>query len=224
MSALLSNLGFAFLITTALATPTLLAQDATPKFKPEKAVKDADFDRLDGMGKTKIAVDVIHWVNRDDDGNATSEQMEIHVKPAGSLAGLATKIDDKNPALVIGYRFKRDAMTQLIRRAALTMKLQAGYKIYQDTSTDGTYDSLILTNNELKGKSYKPFRPDPEPTQLYPSGHPMSGIAIEEDAPTKTQNGNQIQPETAPPGKKADTRKPSSYDEDSGEIKGGFGL
>ena len=124
---------------------------------------DADYDRLDGHGASGKKVDVIEW-----EGN-----LEIHVYPAGSLKGLALKLDKKNkdrPVMVIGYRFDNDPKTQLIRRAILGITLSEGFKAYRDPSADD-YDKIIISNNTLSGQVAS-YKLDPAPTQLYPDGHP----------------------------------------------------
>ena len=140
------------LLLSLILVPLALAQ---PK-------KD-DFDRLDGRGTSGKRVDVIEW-----EGN-----LEIHVYPKGSLAGLALKIDEPSKdkkVMVIGYRFNERPKDQLIRRAILGVKLREGFKVYNDPSGD-EYDKVIITNNTLSG-SLTAFKLDPEPKQLYPEGHP----------------------------------------------------
>lgn len=140
------------LLLSLILTPLGLAQ---PK-------KD-DFDRLDGRGTSGKRVDVIEW-----EGN-----LEIHVYPKGSLAGLALKIDEPTKdkkVMVIGYRFTDRPKDQLIRRAILGVKLREGFKVYNDPSGD-EYDKVIITNNTLSG-TLTAFKLDPEPKQLYPEEHP----------------------------------------------------
>jgi hypothetical protein len=125
--------------------------------EPEKD----DFDRLDGRGASGKRVDVIEW-----EGN-----LEIHVYPKGSLAGLALKIDEPSKdkrVMVIGYRFTDKPKEQLIRRAILSVKLRDGFKTYNDLSAD-EYDKVIITNNTLAGK-LSALKLDPEPQTLYPEG------------------------------------------------------
>lgn len=122
----------------------------------------AHFDRLDGHGASGEKVDVIEW-----QGN-----LEIHVTPRGSLQGLALKLDKHdqgNPVMVIGYRFKSEPGTQLIRRAVLGIPLSTGFKVYKDP-TDPDYDKIIITMNALPSPLVA-FRLDPPPKRLYPAGY-----------------------------------------------------
>jgi hypothetical protein len=115
------------------------------------------------MGRSAKKVNVIEW-----EGN-----LEIHVYPAGSLKGLALKLDKKNkdkPVMVIGYRFDSDPSRQLIRRAILGIDLREGFKAYRDPSADG-YDKIVISNNGLSSP-LAAFRLEAEPKQLYPEGHP----------------------------------------------------
>jgi hypothetical protein len=124
-----------------------------------------DFDRLDGTGDSGKKVNVIEW-----EGN-----LEIHVYPGGSLKGLALKLDKRNkdkPVMVIGYRFNTDTSKQLIRRAILGIDLKEGFKAYRDPSSGSEYDKIVISNNGQGGNTVA-FKLDPEPTQLYPDGHPM---------------------------------------------------
>ena len=129
---------------------------------------DKDYDRLDGTGASGKKVNVIEW-----EGN-----LEVHVYPAGSLKGLALKLDKKNkakPVMVIGYRFDDGAKNQLIRRAILGIDLKEGFKTFRDTSAEG-YDKIIISNNTLSDQVVA-YRLDPEPSQLYPEGHPALAAA-----------------------------------------------
>lgn len=144
-----------------------------------------DYDRLDGRGKSGVRVDVIEWV-----GN-----LEVHVYPGGSLAGLALHLDKRNkskPVMVIGYRFKGNPKEQLIRRAILGIPLYEGFYSYQDRAVT-EYDKIIITNNKLAHSTgLAHFKLDPPPSQLYPDGHPANNqkreIAGESDQkPHKSQ-------------------------------------
>jgi hypothetical protein len=124
---------------------------------------DANYDRLDGVGKSGKTVQVIEW----------EDNLEIHVYPPGSLKGLALKIDHPSngkKVMVIGYRFADNPKEQLIRRAILGITLQEGFKTYKDP-TETEFDKIIISNNGLSGQVVG-FRLDPAPTQLYPDGHP----------------------------------------------------
>src|SRR5262245_55727188 len=83
---------------------------------------EANFDRLDGKGKSQKRVDVIEW-----EGN-----LEIHVYPAGSVAGLGMKLDDasnsKDKVMVIAYRFTNNPSETLIRRAILGIPMSKNFK------------------------------------------------------------------------------------------------
>ena len=165
---------------------------------------DADYDRLDGTGKSGKKVDVVEW-----EGN-----LEIHVYPAGSLAGLSLKLDKKNkdkPVMVIGYRFTNDTKTQLIRRAILGVPFYEGFKAFKDPTANG-YDKIVISNNGL-GKPLVAYNLEQPPAQLYPDGHPALVDAgadaerkpatsaskkksppQEEDAPDVDQETGAIQP------------------------------
>lgn len=135
----------------------------------------ADYDRLDGKGPSGKKVHVIEW-----EGN-----LEIHVYPVGSLSGLALKLDKRNkdkPVMVIGYRFDNNPKEQLIRRAILGIDLREGFKTYRDPTADG-YDKIIISNNGLSSEVVA-YKLDPEPTQLYPDGHPANTkLASQEHGP-----------------------------------------
>lgn len=143
---------------------------------------DPDFDRLDGTGKSGKKVHVIEW-----EGN-----LEIHVYPKGSLAGLALKLDKRNknkPVMVIGYRFTNAPKEQLIRRAILGIPLNEGFHTYQDTSTED-YDKVLISMNTL-ADGVVAFRVDPEPKQLYPDGHPALAEAAK---PSGRSTASQVEP------------------------------
>jgi hypothetical protein len=126
---------------------------------------DANYDRLDGVGKSGKTVQVIEW----------EDNLEIHVYPPGSLKGLALKIDHPSngkKVMVIGYRFADNPKEQLIRRAILGISLQEGFKTYKDP-TETEFDKIIISNNGLSGQVVG-FRLDPAPTQLYPDGSPAN--------------------------------------------------
>lgn len=141
--------------------------------------EDDKYDRLDGHGTSGKRVNVIEW-----EGN-----LEIHVYPKGSLAGLALKVDRKNkerPVMVIGYRF--DNGVKLIRRAILGIRLSDQFKTYQDLTADD-YDKVIISNNGLSGQVVA-YQLDAPPTQLYPDGHPANGGSqVAENKPTPGPSG-----------------------------------
>jgi hypothetical protein len=123
---------------------------------------EPEYDRLDGMGKSHKKVDVIEW-----EGN-----LEIHVYPKGSLAGLALKIDEPKgkKVMVIGYRFTDNPKEQLIRRAILGIPMNPGFKVFRDPS-EADFDKIIISMNGLSNQVVA-FQLDPEPKELYPEGHP----------------------------------------------------
>lgn len=133
---------------------------------------DDKYDTLDGTGESGKTVNVIEW-----EGN-----LEVHVYPKGSLKGLALKLDKRNkdkPVMVIGYRFDNAPKKQLIRRAILGIPLKEGFKTYRDLTADD-YDKVIISNNVFQpSKDIVAFNADPEPTQLYPDGHPGNDKAPE---------------------------------------------
>src|SRR5580692_6545667 len=101
--------------------------------------QETDFDRLDGTGPSHKTVQVIEW----------GDNLEIHVYPAGSLKGLALKIDDRTKGkkvMVIGYRFDNDPGHQLIRRAILGNSLHAGFRTFRDNSVKD-FDKVVITNH-----------------------------------------------------------------------------
>ncbi len=157
----------AFLFTASLA------------FAGAQQSGDDDYDRLDGKGESGKKVNVIEW-----EGN-----LEIHVYPAGSLKGLALKLDKKNkdkPVMVIGYRFDGDPTKQVIRRNILGIDLREGFKAYKDP-TSLEYYKIIISNNGLASPMLA-MKLDAEPSQLYPDGHPAlapSTYAKKEEAPTR---------------------------------------
>lgn len=131
---------------------------------------EQDFDRLDGTGKSRKKVHVIEW-----EGN-----LEIHVYPKGSLAGLALKIDRKDrnkPVMVIGYRFDNAPDRTLTRRAVLSIPLRDGFRAFVDDEVEG-YDKVIITNNDLS-HALAAYELDPEPKHLYPEEHPARQVASE---------------------------------------------
>jgi hypothetical protein len=157
---------------------------------------DADYDRMDGTGKSGETVNVIEW-----EGN-----LEIHVAPPGSLKGLALKLDKRNknkPVMVIGYRFANDPRQQLIRRAILGITLNDGFKTYKDP-TESEFDKIIISNNGLSGQVAL-YKLNPPPTQLYPDGY-NGGSAV-----AKTNSGG------------GGNRAPASYNGGNGGNYGGNG-
>jgi hypothetical protein len=125
---------------------------------------DADYDRLDGTGKSGKTVNVIEW----------EDNLEIHISPKGSTAGLGMKIDDTkgNKVMVIAYRFVESPKTVLTRRAILGIPLVGNFKVYKDP-TENDYDKFIISNNGLSGQVVA-FKLDPTPTQLYPDGYAVA--------------------------------------------------
>lgn len=158
--------GAAFFISSPLTT----AQEAS-RYAPSNpdADPDPEFDRLDGKGPSGKKVDVVEW-----EGN-----LEIHVYPKGSLAGLALKLDDKNkskPVMVIGYRFTNNTKKQLIRRAIIGVPFTAQFKAFQVTK-EPDFDKVIISNAALSGELAE-YKLDPAPTQLYPNDpKPKTSVA-----------------------------------------------
>jgi hypothetical protein len=135
---------------------------------------DADYDRLDGSGKSGKTVQVIEW----------EDNLEVHVYPPGSLKGLALKIDRPSKGkkvMVLGYRFADAPKQQLIRRAILGISLTDGFKVYKDP-TETEFDKIIISNNGLSGQVVG-FALDPTPTQLYPDGYPAGGNVANANPP-----------------------------------------
>lgn len=204
------------ILTFLLTTMSILAAEPDP-----------DFDRLDGKGLSGKKVDVIEW-----EGN-----LEVHVYPKGSLAGLAMKIDEKDgrKIMVIGYRFTNNPSKQLIRRAILGIDLRNDFKAYRDSSADD-YDKVIVSNHDLDGAStLASYRLDSAPSELYPEGHPERGTADRKIAasgaskkrapaskpylPTAAQRPERkIGPEVGSPSVKEE-KMPRSYYDDDGRIR-----
>lgn len=191
-------------LSSALAFLNVLALLAAPAYAAGPKDPDADYDRLDGTGRSGKKVDVVEW-----EGN-----LEIHVYPAGSLAGLALKLDKKNkekPVMVIGYRFTNDTKTQLIRRAILGITMGEDFKVFKDPTADG-YDKIVISNNGLS-KPLVAYRTEAAPTQLYPDGHPALAKSADEDRkPADTSVRRRETPATTEPA-------PSGVDEDTGTIR-----
>lgn len=168
------------LIVTALLSATAVlgagpGSAPTPGTLNEQFKKEDDYDRLDGKGKSGKRVDVIEW----------SGNLEVHVYPKGSLAGLALKLDrpeEGKLVMVIGYRFVESTKDQLIRRAILGVPFHEGFHAYKDTSAKD-YDKIIISNNTLKEKHLRDFELDPAPKELYPEGHPKRGPQTADDKP-----------------------------------------
>lgn len=142
-----------------LSAPLALAGNVSAASDP-----DANYDRLDGTGTSGKKVDVIEW-----EGN-----LEIHVYPKGSVAGLGLKLDKRNkdrPVMVIAYRFVESPQQQLVRRNILGIPMYDGFKVYKDPM-ESEFDKFIISNNGLSG-DLTAFKLDPPPTQLYPEGSPM---------------------------------------------------
>lgn len=133
---------------------------------------DTDYDRLDGTGKSGKKVDVIEW-----EGN-----LEIHVYPKGSTAGLGMKIDEKNgkKVMVIAYRFIESPKTVLTRRAILGIPLSTSFKVYKDP-IENEFDKFIISDNGLSGQVVA-YKLDATPTQLYPDGHPALAKGADDSA------------------------------------------
>jgi hypothetical protein len=183
--------------------PTIGATHAGSAQEP-----DPEFDRLDGKGKSRRRVDVVEW-----EGN-----LEIHVYPGGSLRGLALKLDDRDQArkvMVIGYRFDTQPNQQLIRRALLSIPMSAGFQVYRDPSSGEEYDKVIVTQHSL-GKPLVTYKTEPEPTQLYPEGHPMNAEPKKEAyAREAKQQASEVR---APASQGAQVIIPNA-DDDDGSIR-----
>lgn len=153
---------------------------------------DEEFDRLDGHGPSGKKVNVIEW-----EGN-----LEIHVYPGGSLAGLSMKVDrsQKSPVMVIGYRFRDRPEKTLIRRAVLGIPMADSFQTYRDPSISD-YDKIIVSSNGLSGQVVA-YRLDPAPKQLYPDGHPMNAhLADAGGTRRETYGPRQRMPASAQPGR-----------------------
>jgi len=209
------------LISLLLSTPASFSH-AGPALDP-----DADYDRLDGQGRSGKTVNVVEW-----EGN-----LEIHVYPERSLVGLAAKIDQNargTQVMVLSYRLESDPKLPLIRRAVLGIPFQSGFQAWKDTSAEG-YDKIILSNRALKGPTLTRFPLEPEPKQLYPDGHPglqnpdgHPGLQNPDGHPAaKAEPAAQEAPKAAPDRRKpaGTTKEPQRYspkeglDPDTGAIR-----
>ncbi len=165
---------------------------------------DADYDRLDGQGRSGKTVNVVEW-----EGN-----LEVHVYPENSLVGLAAKLDQNSrgtKVMVLSYRMDSDPKLPLIRRAVLGIPFQPGFQAWKDTSAEG-YDKIILSNRPLKGPTLQRFPLEPEPKQLYPEGHP--GLKNPDGHPAlKAEPASPEAPKAAP-----DRRKPAANAGDSQRV------
>jgi hypothetical protein len=142
----------------ALFLLTVLALTLSSVVSASSTSED-DFDRLDGRGKSGKRVDVIEW-----EGN-----LEIHVYPKNSLAGLALKWDDQEKfkkVMVIGYRFQSQPKEQLIRRALVSIPFQKTFYAFQDP-TPPDYDKVIISN-QILSEQVVALALDPAPQSLYP--------------------------------------------------------
>ena len=164
------------------------------------------YDRLDGTGESRKKVNVIEW-----EGN-----LEIHVYPAGSLKGLALKIDDRDKAktvMVIGYRFDNAPQKQLIRRAILGIDLKEGaYHVYRDSTAQG-YDKVVITPHLLNASYLTAFKLDPPPKQLYPDGHPALLAEQQQKDPRKAEEPRR------PASEDSEHVPGGTVDQDTGTIK-----
>jgi hypothetical protein len=182
----------------AIAAGLVFAVTAVSVFAAGRIdVPDDRFDRLDGTGQSGRKVDVIEW-----EGN-----LEVHVYPAGSLKGLALKLDEREgkKVMVIGYRLD-SAPQPLIRRAILGIPLREGFKAFRDPSSGSEYDKIVISNNTL-ASPLALFKLDPEPKQLYPDGHPALAQQQEE------KKGEKRVPAEAP------SQAPSQAEEDEGRVR-----
>lgn len=138
---------------------------------------EEEFDRLDGKGASGKRVDLIEW-----EGN-----IEVHVYPAHSLAGLSLKLDKGSggrKVLVLGYRFAGSPKETLVRRGVLGIPLTEPFQTYYEDL--GDYEKITVTNHTLATggpTGLREFTLDPPPAQLYPEGHPAL-MPAESDSPT----------------------------------------
>jgi hypothetical protein len=155
-----------------------------------KTKKEEEYDRLDGMGKSGKRVDVIEW----------HDNLEIHVYPAGSLAGLGLKLvkEGGKSIMVISYRF-HNSSAPLVRRAVLGIPFKEKFQAFKDSSaTKDGYDKIIISNALLTSSKVASFKLDPEPTQLYPDGHPMLADKGDEQDKLPHANTSSAQQERKP--------------------------
>lgn len=180
-----------FALFCVAGTPELFTQK---KELPSSAAQTAEetYDRLDGRGASGKRVDVIEW-----EGN-----LEVHVYPKGSLAGLALKLDraKSKTVMVIAYRFTNDPKKQLIRRAIIGIPFADQFKAYQSLK-EPDFDKIVVSNNGLA--DLVEYKLDPEPKQLYPE---------EPAKPTESPKAPlAVTPSTQ--------REPSADEKDSGTIR-----
>jgi len=143
------------------------------------------FDRLDGTGPSKKRVDVIEW-----EGN-----LEVHVYPKASTAGLGAKLDERDSSkkvMVISYQFN-GAKEPIIRRAILGIPFTNQLKGYIDP-TEKEFDKLALTNQDMP-KPWMPYKLQPAPKKWGPDGSQFD----EESTPDQlTEMKNNDQQDRAP--------------------------
>ena len=142
---------------------------------------ESTFDRLDGTGPSKKRVDVVEW-----DGN-----LEIHVYPKSSTAGLGAKVDDREAGkkvMVIGYQFT-GSKEPIVRRAILGIPFTNQLKGYIDPS-EKEFDKLALSNQELP-KPWVPYKLQPAPKQWGPDGSKYDETSTEEQLTDMKNNDQQ---------------------------------
>lgn len=157
------------------------------------ASTEGEYDRLDGTGESGKKVDVIEW-----EGN-----LEIHVYPENSVAGLGAKLDDRDAGkkvMVIAYRFKNDPNV-LTRRAILGVPFNKNIKGFKDPTAKG-YDKLAFSNKNLPAP-WVPYKLDPEPKLWYPEGDERN----ENDPALEKQN---VKPLTEQQPEKQQPRQPAT--------------
>jgi hypothetical protein len=150
------------------------------------------YDVLDGTGPSHKKVDVVEW-----EGN-----LEVHVYPKGSAAGLGVKLDDRTEGkkvMVIAYRFKGQKEV-LVRRAILGVPFDPKLKGFVDP-TEKDFDKLAISNQQMPAP-WKPYKFDPAPKQWYPDGDERNNEdpANEVTAPVlgETQKASNRTPASAP--------------------------
>lgn len=158
--------------------------------KSANAYQD-DYDRLDGKGASGKRVDFIEWA-----GN-----LEIHVYPGKSLAGMGLKLlnDGGKKVMVIAYRFTNEPEKVITRRALVSIPFMPSFNIFKDDSVD-EYDKYIITNQtEIAGDVSK-FKLDAEPKSFFPEegGTSVAGEPAGDRSPAEESKPAPAQV-TAPP-------------------------
>jgi hypothetical protein len=175
------------------------------------------YDVMDGTGPSRKKVDVVEW----------EKNLEIHVYPKGSLAGLTLKLDETSKdrkVMVIGYQFDNNPGKTQIRRNILGIPFHKNFKTYKDLSAED-YDKIIISPSSLKttGKLIA-YQTKPAPAQNYPDEYyAQTGIEKKEERQISSVNSNNPKSEqnssSNPVQIENFSEKKKNLDEDTGTIR-----